>query len=306
MMTPSYTLDAAGRLKITGFEGLHLRSHAGGRLTLTSNTPITTSDVTAAASIYYTPFLDNQIALYDGSAWQLVTFSEKTLAIGTTTSARPHDVFGYLSAGELVLEHLVWTNDSTRATAITRQDGVYVKSGDATRRLLGTFYTTSTTQTADSLTARYLANVYNAVARPMFTCPNYNNNNSNTSYTFTGASYARINGGTNDTLNYVTPLDGATVELGIVWFGSYPTSGVLRFGPSVDSTSTPLCVNGGGTTGASGQFGSLAGTFRVSCASGTQATRGRFSRTLHGRDRRLIQGARSSTGVCWDECCEVA
>jgi hypothetical protein len=65
------------------------------------------------------------------------------------------------------LELLVWTNDTTRATAVTVQDGRYCKSGDKTRLLVGAFYTTATTTTESSLANRYLWNVYNRVHLPL-------------------------------------------------------------------------------------------------------------------------------------------
>ena len=145
----------------------------GGRLTLTSGTPVTTSDVTGATSVYYTPYTNNNIQLWDGLYWMTLRFSETTLALGTVTSALPYDVFAYLSAGVLALEKLAWTNATTRATAITLQDGRYCKSGDKTRLYLGTFYTTSTTTTEDSGGGsttqvggkRFLWNMYNRVER---------------------------------------------------------------------------------------------------------------------------------------------
>ncbi len=42
------------------------------------------------------------------------------------------------SSGTPTLEALVWTNDTTRATALVRQDGVWSKTGALTRRYLGT------------------------------------------------------------------------------------------------------------------------------------------------------------------------
>lgn len=145
----------------------------GGRLTLTSGTPITTSDVTGATSIYYTPHLHNILPLWDGRQWVPTEFSETTLALGTLTSGKNYDVFGYLNSGALVLESLVWTNDTTRATAVTQQDGRYCKSGDKTRLYLGSFRTTSTTTTEDSgggTTSqvggkRFLWNAFNRVKR---------------------------------------------------------------------------------------------------------------------------------------------
>jgi len=137
----------------------------GGRLTLESGVPVSTTDQTAKTTIYYTPFVHNTIPLWDGSDWRPTTFTETSLAIGTLTSARPYDVFGYLSSGSLVLESLAWTNDTTRATAVTLQDGRYCKSGDKTRLYLGTFYTTATTTTEDSEARRYVWNNYNRTIR---------------------------------------------------------------------------------------------------------------------------------------------
>lgn len=140
----------------------------GGRLTLTSGTPVTTSDVLTSTSVYYTPYLHNLVPLWNGTYWVVVSFTEQTLALGTVTSGRPYDVFAYLSSGALAIESLIWTNDTTRATAVTLQDGRYCKSGDKTRLYLGTFYTISTTQTMDTTGARYLFNMYNRVPRSLF------------------------------------------------------------------------------------------------------------------------------------------
>lgn len=140
----------------------------GGRLTLTSGTPVTTSDVTGATNIYYTPYVSNVISLWTGYRWQPIEFSEYTLALGTLTSGKPYDVFAYLNSGALACEVLVWTDDTTRATAITIQDGRYCKSGAKDRLYLGTFYTTATTTTEDSAEKRYLFNGYNRVQKNTF------------------------------------------------------------------------------------------------------------------------------------------
>jgi hypothetical protein len=63
---------------------------------------------------------------------------------GRTTDL-PFDVFGYLNAGTVTLEFLDWTNATTRATGLTRQDGVLTKSGDPTRRYLGSIRARSAT-----------------------------------------------------------------------------------------------------------------------------------------------------------------
>lgn len=138
------------------------------RLTLTSGTPVTVTDVTGATTIYCTPYKGNKIALYDGSVWNVRTSAQFSLALGTLTASLPYDVFCYDNSGTPTLEFTAWTNATTRATALTYQDGILVKTGATTRRYLGTFYTTSTTQTEDSEAKRYLWNYYHRAEKNLY------------------------------------------------------------------------------------------------------------------------------------------
>ncbi len=113
-------------------------STADGRLTTVSGTPILTSNQLAKTTLYYTPFKGNQIALYSGGVWSVLTFAETSLSLSGYTASRNYDIWGYNNNGVLALESTIWTNDTTRATALTTQNGVYCKTGDTTRRYLGT------------------------------------------------------------------------------------------------------------------------------------------------------------------------
>ncbi len=169
LITASYLVAGDATANADTLDGFHASAFAlagvpsdpGGRLTLTSGVPVTTADVTGATNVYYTPAVHNKIELWDGSEWKTITFAETSLAIGTVTSGLPYDIFGYTSGGVLTLEKLAWTNGTTRATDVTLQDGRRCKSGDKTRRYLGSFYSTSTTQTEDSEAKRFLWNMYN-------------------------------------------------------------------------------------------------------------------------------------------------
>lgn len=137
-------------------------SRCQGRLTLTSGTPVTTSDVTAATTIYFCPSDGNQVAVFDGTWWTIRTFTELSVAIPSAAS-QAYDVFLADIAGTLTLEVLAWTSDTARATAYTTQDGVKVKAGATTRRLLGSFRTTAVAgQTEDSRAKRLVANATKA------------------------------------------------------------------------------------------------------------------------------------------------
>jgi hypothetical protein len=134
------------------------------RLTLTSATPVTTSDVTGAGTLYLTPYKGNKIAVYNGTRWKLMALTEISLAI-TATSGSVYDVFVYDNSGTLTLETLVWTNTTTRATALAYQDGVLCKTGALTRRYVGTFVAYDTNQITDSVVERGLWNFYNQEPR---------------------------------------------------------------------------------------------------------------------------------------------
>lgn len=209
----------------------------GGRLTTESGVPVSTSDRTSQSTIYYTPFIHDQIVLWDGSDWRPYTFAETSLALSGLTSGKPYDVFGYVSSGVLALELLVWTDDTTRATAVTLQDGRYCKSGDKTRLLLGGIYTTGTTTTADAAATRYVANVYNQQARRLFSCPAYSDGNTVTSYSHTATSWAEANGGTGSRVSYFLPLP-AMATIGIQAVGDPGGATSIGAGVGEDSTST--------------------------------------------------------------------
>lgn len=140
-----------------------------GRLTLTSAVAVTSSDVTGAGTVYYTPYKGTHIALYDtgASVWGLHAFSQISITVPSTTHTN-YDVFLYLSSGSVVAETVAWSNDTTRATALALQNGVYVKSGNAARRYVGSFRTTAVSgQCEDSREKRFVWNYYNRVARPL-------------------------------------------------------------------------------------------------------------------------------------------
>lgn len=138
------------------------------RLTLTTATPVTTADVTAAETLYMSPYTGNAIGLYDGTNWHVRTTAEISIDVPDATGV--YDVFCYDNAGTPTLEVGAWTNDTTRTNAISQFNGVLVRgSGTNTRRYLGSFYCTTAGngQIEDSVANRYLWNYYNRVPRPM-------------------------------------------------------------------------------------------------------------------------------------------
>ena len=110
-----------------------------GRITLTSGVPVLSSTVSGAGTLYFTPYKGNAIALYTGSAWKAMTFSELSVTLSTLSASTAYDLWAYDNSGTVALDTTAWTNATTRATALAFQDGVRVKSGATTRRYLGSF-----------------------------------------------------------------------------------------------------------------------------------------------------------------------
>lgn len=221
------------------------------RLSLTSGTPVTTSDVTAATSVYVEPYKGYECAFYDGSAqWTLLTFTEITISVPGTTSTI-YDVFCRNNAGAVACDTTAWTNDTTRATALTTQNGVLVKSGDTTRRYIGSFRTTTVSgQTEDSATKRYVYSYYNRVRRALL------RQESTTTWTYTATTWRQANGSTSNQVDLLQGFAESVLDLFLDTAVENGTAAVnVGIGIGEDSTSTPL---DGGTGGYSQTPGSSA------------------------------------------------
>jgi hypothetical protein len=223
---------------------------ANGRLTLESGVPISTTNQSAKTTIYFTPHRGNHVSLYD-------TFTETSLALGTLTANTNYDVFLYSNAGTLTLElGSAWATATTRTDAITLQDGIYVKSGAMTRRYLGTFRTTSTTTTEDTLTKRFLWSYQNRALRDMYI-------SDNTTHNYNGP-FRQWNGVATNQVEFVTGLAEDTLMIAVFGAASTATSSTFAVtAAGLDSTTVPYRsaqVHG---------WNSTAGAITVATASGT-------------------------------------
>lgn len=204
-----------------------------GRITLTTATPVTSSDVTAATTVYFTPYMGDGICLYDGTNWRIYTFTERSIAVPATT-ATMYDLFIYDNAGTLTLVATAWSTDTARATPIVLQNGVYVKSGTATQRYLGSFRTTAVSgQTEDSLANRFVWNYYNRVARPMKAVDTAN------SWNYTLAAFQQANASTANQLNFILGASEDAVTATVVHIASN-TSGSVIFSTGIGLDSTTV------------------------------------------------------------------
>lgn len=236
----SLTADADITLPgVTGTLSLVTAAPQDFRLTLTSGVPVTTADVTAATTIYCTPYKGNRIALYDGTNWQNYTSTEMSIAIPAFNNT-PYDVFCYDNAGVPTLEVLAWASTTTRATALAYQDGVLCKSGALTRRYLGTFCTTAVNgQTEDSTYNRYLWNYYNRVNRRLY------RRETTASWTYSTNVWRQANNSTANQINVCVGVaeDALYIGLTALVANSTATARTAYSGISYDSLSFASSVD---------------------------------------------------------------
>lgn len=206
----------------------------GGRLTLTSETPITTSDVSDSLNIYYTPYTSNFIHLYDGYAWKPYAFDEVTLSVnyGSPAQTLPRDIFIYDNAGTLTMEAVAWSTDTARVTNLALQDGIYVKSGTPTRRYLGTARNNGA-GFSDTVVYRGVWNMYNRVHKYLFKADN------TSSWTYGSTTVRAANGSSSNSVACTSGIAGDCVHLNVRHNFRNTTAGATaRTGIGVNSTSS--------------------------------------------------------------------
>ena len=208
-------------------------SVADGRLTVVSGDPAPSSG--SSATIRYTHFCGNRIALYDAaSGWVVHNFSELSLAVPTTADTN-HDIFIYDNAGTLTLESVAWSTSAARATAITRQDGVYVKSGTPTKRYLGTVRVNASNTIPDTLAERFVWNFLNRIPRPLKVVDTAN------SWTYTTDTFRSANNSTANRIGLLVGVLEEAIQIRVTAVFSNPTAGVVAcVGIGEDSTSAAV------------------------------------------------------------------
>ena len=185
------------------------------RLTGASGTPVMTTDSTSISTLYLSPYSGNRISLYDttNSKWVLRQSAEVSLAVTGRTTDLPFDVFAYWTGSAVALEFLNWTNATTRATALARQDGIWTKSGDASRRYVGTVRPRSATSchwvlgTADSPAKLDIDNADNRVA------VRFSVRDTTNTWTYSTATYRQARASANNQVDIMVGLADRWVDM---------------------------------------------------------------------------------------------
>lgn len=201
-----------------------------GRITLSTATPVMTSTVSGATTVYYTPYAGLFVPLYDGTnivmtsiaaeLSQATTDATKSPAACTTNSN--YDVFVWSDSGAMrATRGPAWSSDTARGTGagtteLERVQGVYlnkvaITNGPAANRgtYVGTIRTNGSSQVdfilggaASGGTAGVLG-VWNAYNRVGVVASAFD---SGTSYTYSTATWRAQRGGTTMRVSFVLGL----------------------------------------------------------------------------------------------------
>ena len=187
-----------------------------GRLSLSTTLAEPTTDLTGVTSLYYTLTGrdGNYVALYSGGAWRAVEITASlSISLAGLTADTVYDVFMYSNSGVATLELLAWASSgagtSARATALTTQDGVSVKTGDPTRRYMGSILIDAAGGACSfSLQRR---GVWNANNRSVYRVTTYN---TTASWSYALSAVRELNAGTgqlrgNFVIGLSTPIQDA-------------------------------------------------------------------------------------------------
>lgn len=232
----------------------------GGRLTISTGEPVITSDVTAQATVYYTPYKSNYAKLYNGSNWYPVQFSELSQALSDATKSplaattnAVYDMFLWNDSGTLrCTRGPAWSSATARGTGagtteLERVQGVYVNKVDITNGptaqrglYVGTIATNGSTQMAVMLYPTAAAggsanridvwNMYNRIriASTMRASDN--------TWTYNSATWRSANASTSNRITYVTGLNEEAISAVYqITINCTTTNDEARIGIGVDS-----------------------------------------------------------------------
>jgi hypothetical protein len=124
--------------------------------------------------LFFHPYKGNVVGLYNGSNWQayqingVLSVEIQPIDFSGLADDTVYDVFFEPDGASIGVVFTAWTNNTTRATALTTQDAVVVQSGAPGRRYIGTIrHSDSANGIFDIPAQRGLFNMYNRVRRQM-------------------------------------------------------------------------------------------------------------------------------------------
>lgn len=239
-----------------------------GRLTLTSATPVLASDTASQSTIYYTPYVGNLIPLYDGTNFNLTSFSELSMVMSGANFAASaiYDLFVALDSGTMRLAiGPAWATATAGSgargtgagtTELERKNGIWTNKLSITLR-----YASGSTFTAAANTALYVGSLQMDGTNSQVTCHQsfgqsrkwglwnaYNRvpiilqaGDSTASWAYTTNAFRASNNDANNKLSVFTGLPEETADIVFEQIGTITnnnTTSQMEIGIGQNSTST--------------------------------------------------------------------
>lgn len=138
----------------------------GGRISCTQN-PFDPNDVTSS-TLYYVPFINNKITLWNGYGWETRKFSTLSLGVSGLIADSSYDVYVFIDTNnQLSLLTFQWTNSITRAVENYKYEGALVRADETKYLYVGSIYFRTAGVLLDNSRERYIWNYYNRVEKNM-------------------------------------------------------------------------------------------------------------------------------------------
>ncbi len=238
-----------------------------GRLTLTSGTPVLTSTVSGATTVYYTPYVGQTCPLWSGTQFYPANIggelsqatSDTTKSPAAVAASKLYDMFVWSDGGTYrCTRGPAWSSDTARGTGagtteLNRVNGIWVNKNAITNGPAagyGTYVGTIASNGSSTIdfilggtsaggTAAVL-NIWNAynrrVASPVVS-------DSTASYSYTTASWRSADNSNTMRISFVVGLQEDAIEATHQNFES-GTSAFVQMGIALDATNTSSGVNG--------------------------------------------------------------
>jgi len=213
------------------------------RLSLTSNTYVTSGDVIGAGTLYWTPKLSGGTGVvtgYNGTALAQKTIQQKSIAVSISAGQAKNVYYDY--DGDTLAFGAAWTNLTTPSETLADEQGAVVLSSDHTKLLIGAVCGTGTNTLEDSeggVTSqvggkRFVWNAYNQVKRSMKVIEGTNNwsYTTNTWRQANGASGNKVEWFTGDAVAVITAVARSSVFVAL-------TTNIATAGVGIDSITAP-------------------------------------------------------------------
>jgi hypothetical protein len=245
----------------------------GGRLTLVSNTPVMTSDVVGATTVYYTPYVSNSLPVETSTppcsggncTYGNDTFSQLTLTLNSTyqTAGNIYDIFTVLGDGFYICTGPAWASSTSRGTGAGTTQLVQVSDyglwtnantisscyngGGSVADFaagvgvyIGSIYMTANGETSMQFKpasasggSASVLGVYNAYNRVMVSSRSVDSTNS---WTYAGAAWRASDDSTSNRITFVDGLQQSFIEANFLQ-ASNQTSGIqATIGSQIDAT----------------------------------------------------------------------